>query len=181
MSSDNQALVEALQKLCGEGATGTLFMTLPDRRQARIGLLRGRIVHLTLFTLRGELVIRALANRPPLSFSFHPGNVSEEQDGLPDTAIILQRLAGTDLGRGADPSPVSVEAPAPPLPESVLRVVTQELAHFIGPMASILVAEQTGATSVERLLARLSLDLDNREEIEAFRHKVLDRLKGGGH
>ena len=60
--SDNQALVETLQKLSMEGATGTLFLTLPDRRQARIGLLRGGIVHLTLFTLRGELVIRALAN-----------------------------------------------------------------------------------------------------------------------
>ncbi|MFI4980640.1 MAG: hypothetical protein ACHQIO_09840 [Nevskiales bacterium] len=178
MSADNQALVEALQKLSTEGATGTLFLTLPDRRQARIGLLRGRIVHLTLFTLRGELVIRALANRPPLSFSFHPGNVSEEQGGLPDTAIILQRLGGNG---GAEPGPLQVEAPAPVLPESVMRVVTQELAHFVGPMASILVAEQARATSLERLLAKLSLDLDNRDEIEAFRHKVLDRLKGGGH
>ncbi|WP_029921676.1 DUF4388 domain-containing protein [Nevskia soli] len=177
MSAGNQALVEALQKLCAEGATGTLFLTLPDRRQARIGLLRGRMVHLTLFTLRGELVIRALANRPPLSFSFHPGNVSEEQGELPDTAVILQRLGGS--GGGAEPGPVQVEASAPALPESVMRVVTQELAHFVGPMASILVAEQAGATSLERLLAKLSLDLDNRDEIEAFRHKVLDRLKGG--
>lgn len=178
MSADNQALVEALQKLSTEGATGTLFLTLPDRRQARIGLLRGRIVHLTLFTLRGELVIRALANRPPLSFSFHPGNVSEEQGELPDTAVILQRLGGSG---GAEPGPVQLEASAPALPESVMRVVTQELAHFVGPMASILVAEQAGATSLERLLAKLALDLDNRDEIEAFRHKVLDRLKGGGH
>lgn len=180
MSADNQALVETLGKLCAEGATGTLFLTLPDRRQARIGLLRGRIVHLTLFTLRGELVIRALANRPPLSFSFHPGNVSEEQGELPDTAVILQRLGGGD-GSGAEPGPVQIEASAPALPESVMRVVTQELAQFVGPMASILVAEQAGATSLERLLAKLSLDLDNRDEIEAFRHKVLDRLKGGGH
>ena len=178
MSAGNQALVEALQKLSTEGATGTLFLTLPDRRQARIGLLRGRIVHLTLFTLRGELVIRALANRPPLSFSFHPGNVSEEQGELPDTAVILQRLGGSG---GAEPGPVQLEASAPALPESVMRVVTQELAHFVGPMASILVAEQAGATSLERLLAKLALDLDNRDEIEAFRHKVLDRLKGGGH
>ena len=178
MSSDNLALVETLQKLCDEAATGTLFLTLPDRRQARIGLLRGQIVHLTLFTLRGELVIRALLNRPPLSFSFHPGNVSEEQDGLPDTALILQRLAGA---ADAGPMPAGTPPPAAALPESVLRLVTQELAHFVGPMASILVAEQAGATSVERLLARLSLDLDNRDEIEAFRHRVLDRLKGGGH
>ena len=180
MSSDNQLLIETLHKLNAEAATGTLFLTLPDRRQARIGMLRGQIVHLTLFTLRGELVIRALINRPPLSFSFHPGNVSEEQDGLPDTALILQRLAGAGTA-DAGPMPAGTPPPAATLPESVLRLVTQELALFVGPMASILVAEQAGATSVERLLARLSLDLDNRDEIEAFRHRVLDRLKGGGH
>src|SRR5882672_7969095 len=136
MSSDNQLMVETLQKLGAEAATGMLFLTLPDRRQARIGLLRGRIVHLTLFTLRGELVIRALINRPPLSFSFHPGNVSEEQDGLPDTALILQRLGGAGA---AEPGAAPAGTPQPALPESVLRMVAQELAHFVGPMASILV------------------------------------------
>ncbi|MDB5986424.1 MAG: hypothetical protein JWR16_1477, partial [Nevskia sp.] len=154
MSSGNRPLIETLQRLSAAQATGTLFLSLPDKRQARIGLLHGQIMHLALFTLRGELVIRALSNRPPLSFSFQPGAVPDRQGGLPETSLLLQQLAAGHR----EQAPAAAEAlpPLPPtLPDSVLQVVTQELARFVGPMASILVDEQAASVSVEALLTKL--------------------------
>ncbi|WP_085318077.1 hypothetical protein [Derxia lacustris] len=140
------AMLAELRRLNDLGATGMVFAVSEDNRHCRIGLAAGNIVAVSFRALRGKEALLAFRETRCRSYQFVPGEVNERHVDLPQTAQIL---GGT------------TEAPAPGgLPPEQLARVERELLDLVGPMASVLIEEAAGATSLDGLLARLAPSLD---------------------
>ncbi len=171
MSFANTPMLAELVKLCQGGASGTLFTTLTDGHQLRIGLLRGRIVHVASLSQRGLTALKTLPLRAPRSFRFEAGLSPEPQSDLPPTPAILSLLQ-----EGTRVAPHAATAEGSELDAKTLSIVTEELTEYLGPIADILVEEQRQAASLDILLNRLSAQLDSPEQAQKFAQRVRARL-----
>ena len=86
-------MFKELNGLCLKDASGTLFATLDDGHQLRIGLLHGRIVHIGSLALRGVGALNSLISRCALSLRFDSDTLMTPQPDLPCTPAILALLA----------------------------------------------------------------------------------------
>lgn len=170
-------LVDELRRLHRQRRTGTLFIATDDNHLLRAGLQDGEIISLSFRNRRGADALNPARQIRTGRARFEPGMLMSchGQQPLPSTPELLDYLSGG----GAPP------AAAPPetggLSERQRKVLEEELAEFIGPMAAIVCAEHLqGASDLETALAALASEIANADHARRFQTQARSRLAGGG-
>lgn len=167
----DKALVPTLLDLCQKRSSGMLLAVTDDNRHVRIGLNDGEINHVAVHRQRGMAAVEAIAGCTVRNFQFIAGSPLEVQDSLTDTALIIDTL----LSGNASAAPAPRTQSAASLDAKTLKIVEDELAEFLGPIAAILIEESKGATSVDALLQLLGTELSS-ADAQTFINKVKRRI-----
>ncbi len=109
-------LVEALQTLCRDGATGFMLIHTDSNHSARIGLADGTIQSVAFGKYHGQQAIDALKAVQWGRFSFSPVAYRSPPRPLPSTEMILTDLAAQTWFQGSRPSAGLPQPPAKPGP-----------------------------------------------------------------
>jgi hypothetical protein len=175
----NNGLLSALEDLCQKQSTGMLIAVTDDNHHVRIGLQNGEIVHLATHRLQGSEAISAIAANSYRTFNFTAGSPLQEQPDLPATDVILNALRNgaysesqTDFTVAAASTPAGVDA-------GLWRIIEEELTEFVGPIASILIAEAKRQPTLNAVLQKLAKELPSAAAKDAFINRIRARLKGG--
>ena len=136
-------LLARLRRLCGESASGTVFIATPENRSARIALRDGAIVGLNYRAKRGmasvEMIREIGSGR--IGFSEDLLEAAGADQDLPATPVLLSLL---DPGRGpraAAPDPARPAALASVDLGLARQAMEQELIEYLGPVAGFACAE----------------------------------------
>lgn len=204
-------LAGEVRRLCTEKRSGTLFCSAEDHNSATIVIQDGQIVALGFnqgFKMtRGVTALPLIQALQKCKISFKTNMVSKTDEGLLDTASILQRLAGlqpSEPPRGNVPKSNSAkyDVPRPEVNPSLstsgsaitlfspdilkqLRIIVQEEAsNAFGPIAVLLCEEHLAHigqlrtfNDMERMLAAIATTTGEAGRGEAFRKRVVERLR----
>ncbi len=172
-------IVAELKKLCGNKATGTLFIATKKKRAAQIMIENGRIVFLYFSNKRGQDALMPMSKIQAATFRFQAGKVLSKRMPLPETSSILKILAGKSSRSGPvakPPPPGGAPGAIKPLGDDQKAILEECFAEYIGPMAAIICKDIFKkkidfSTAIESLAAKIS-SMDQRKE---FKEKVLSR------
>lgn len=158
-----------LQRLHQERRTGLLMIT-KSKLMVQLNLLDGEIVYLACSDKRGNQALELLPQVDSGKLRFVDGPIPALRTPLPATSDILNYLGAVD---STSPVPESDQH----LSASRLTALQQELAEFIGPIATFICEEQlVGVHDVETALAALSQVLPNLTQADRFKENVRRRL-----
>ncbi len=163
-------LIAEIQRLSTEKQSGTIFITSHDGHLARIVLNNGNISHLVFDSKYiGYDAIQYIHDLKFSRLQFIAGIFeTAEEVPLPDTSDIFMTLRGE-------------EYPVDNLSKfnSIIEQIRQELAHNIGPIATIICEEyleDTGTiATIEHVLTMIetvSLEIPESDARKAFKEKI---------
>jgi hypothetical protein len=170
-------LVSALEDLCRNRSSGMLIGVTEENHHVRIGLHHGEIVHLATHRLHGSAAVQVVVGSSYRSFNFTPGSELEVQPDVPATELIVNALRNGNFSESEADFSVTTEVVG--IAPGTLQIIEEELAEYLGPIASLLVGELKNEPSVGAVLQKLSKDLTSSATKEAFFDKVKSRLKAG--
>jgi hypothetical protein len=199
MTQDNVPFSEILNKLdqlCKQKATGTLFLTTSANRSAQVAIDHGEVVFLFYSGKMGEAALAAMATIDSGHFRFQENSLPSRRMALPPAATVLTRLQSGAAATGSSAAPSSsaaaitdssavtrvVPTAAPSRGSSGLtaeqkQILERCLAEHIGPMAAIICEDQLrGTFNVEEAIDALAAEVPTPAAAEQFRKLALARL-----
>lgn len=174
-----------LRRLCAERRTGTMFLVTDKGESARFELRDGQILAIqfrvtTGFNAIGEIM---KINAAQVSFSPHSVDPTASRKPLPSTAEIQRTLLGyTGLVTSTGPAtPTSDEVEDDYFPRAQ-AILVAALTEFIGPMASIVVADhlrqaQRAGRDVHYAVETIAREIDTPAHVALFKQQVHDQLQ----
>jgi hypothetical protein len=170
-------LLSALEDLCRNRSSGMLIAVTEENHHVRIGLQKGEIVHLATHRLHGGAAVQVVVTSSYRSFNFTPGSELQVQQDVPATELFVNALRNgkfdeSEADFSVTPEPSGIAA-------GTLRVIGEELAEYLGPIAPVLVGELKNEPSVKAVLQKLLKELPTPAAKEAFVGRVKSRLKAG--
>jgi len=131
-------ILQGLEQLHRDQRTGTARVTTSENQLLQLGFDNGEIVGVTFGSKHNLEAIKLFAVTCRTGrLIFSEGRARALADGeLPSTAAILRRLGLTDALAASAPTPTVMPAAV------MITVIEREAIEFLGPMASIIWAEQ---------------------------------------
>lgn len=130
-------LIAALQSLCRENNSGTMYIATPDNQFARIVLKDGAITSLSFRTKHGAEALPLIRGIPAGRFKFSPGQVTvDAEHSLPPDYDAIAFLAADVGATTAAKTGLSRAALA-----QAPKIIEGALAEFLGPIASVVCEE----------------------------------------
>jgi hypothetical protein len=172
------ALMAALADYCGQRRSGTLFIVTSDNHSAKFVLENGELVACGYSLKQGHDALPLLRGIKECTFRFAADVFSSISElPMPPTDKCLHYL------RGESARTVAGEKPHSMLTDDVARVLREELARLIGPVAGIVLeryVSQIGApdspTRLNSLIGALSGEVGGEAKAKAFSDSVTRRL-----
>ena len=131
-------LIAALQSLCRENNSGTMYIATPDNQFARIVLKDGAITSLSFRTKHGAEALPLIRGIPAGRFKFSPGQIAvDTEHSLPPDYDAIALLAA-DVGATA---PAAKNALSRAALAQAPKIIEAALADFLGPIASMVCEE----------------------------------------
>jgi len=166
-------IVSAIEKLCAQKVSGTLFVSTKANRSAQLMLERGEIVFVYFFNKRGEEALELMSTIRAGRYRFQPGAVSRRM-ALPSTDVILANLSGdqqsADQVKGKRPT-------GPGLSQEQKTVLETALAGFIGPMAGIICEDHFDRVAdLQAAIDALVAEIPSPDQAEKFKVLVREKL-----
>lgn len=173
-------LIAALKSLCRARDSGTMYIATPDNQFARIVLKDGEIISLSFRTKNGAEALPLIRGIAGGRFKFSAGQMSADEEHMLPAGFDAMRLLVSDevgAGGGADravPADRMVRAP---------KIIEQQLAEFLGPIAGIVCEEyltKLGAprstTDLNDLLEALAREIGDPIKARRFKEQVWVKL-----
>jgi hypothetical protein len=161
-------LMDALQSLCMQRSTGTLFIATPDNHFGRIVLKGGDIISLIFGTKSGMAALPFIRAIRTGKFTFTQGHTpADGTENLPPAPELLRRL-----NAGATPVGATTRSPVDQkLLGQVYRIVEGELVEFVGPIANLVCSEHKGK------FGPITQEKELRALLESIGREIGDPLK----
>ena len=212
--------LDYLRQLCSAQQTGVLFAVTEDKRQIRIGIDAGAVVHVGYGPRRGKAALDLITYSKIRSAAFTAGNTLLRDDDLPAaddiwrvlTAVLANGEGGIN-GHGSEsplagarqsaPKTLSGRTTAPPtaaggsasttltngsrahagepirLTSANIESLTALLAERIGPIAELLVQQETTrAATARELMETLGREIEDAGERRGFLEQASSLLRG---
>ena len=173
-------LIGELRSICAAGRSGTMFIITAENHAAQFVLRNGVVVYLTYRLLRGLDAVPSLKAFAAGRYRFQDETTDRSDPALPPTPELLALLL-------ADGSPVARSAPPAMavISDELRPLIEQELAEFLGPMASLIceehfarVTDLDSPASRERLVEALAQEIRDPTKEADFKRRALPILQG---
>lgn len=162
-------IVDKLEHLNQESATGTLFIVDDSSKYAQIALKYGRIVFVLYGHKRGRNALKELAKMKRGRYRFQKEILASRTDSLLDVSSILAVLRGRDRSIENETSTSTDSATTH---ADFFQVLEDCLTEYIGPAASLYIDEQRDIKDVQAIIDALSKEIPTAEKVQAFRAKM---------
>ena len=175
-----------LRRLCAERRTGTMFLVTDKSESARFELRDGQILAIQFRVTTGFNAIAEIMkiNAAQVSFSQHSVDPTATRKPLPSTAEIQRTLLGyTGLVTSTGPvTPTDDEVENGDYFPRAQAILVAALTEFIGPMASIVVADhlrqaQRTGRDVHYAVETIAREIDNPAHAALFTQQVHAQLQ----
>ena len=174
----SQEIFDEIRQLVAAKSTGTIFITSQDNHAVQIGLDNGDIIGCRYRFKRGKAALPLIAAMGAGRYSFDSTNYVGEDSSLPPTANLLHILEG-----GSGSQAMLVTSSTEKGGEEVATVLLQELALYLGPIASILIddyLQDEGAIDtpdgLQRMIMTLADEIDEPGRKKEFLQRVQSKL-----
>ncbi len=174
------AIVDALEYLGVQGATGTLFIGSRTNQNAQIALRNGKVEFVSYQGKKGREALALLATLGEGRYQFRPGILAPNAEFLPSTAKIVRgfRAASCPMPDAAPANlRISAGAAATVPRTSVFRqrkLLADLLAKYIGSAAPSLVTHQVAQQgNLMVVIAALAGEIPSEEAAASFRKKAI--------
>lgn len=172
-------IVDALERLGVQGATGTLFIGARTNQNAQVALRNGKVEFVYYQGKRGREALALLASLDEGRYQFRPGILTPHAESLPSTAKIVQ---GFRLASRPKPDAAAahrriragdVATPRTPVFRQ-RKLLTELLTEYIGPTAPGLVTQQViQQGNMMVVIATLAGEIPSEEDAADFRKKAI--------
>jgi len=165
-------LVNQIEVLCTQKASGILFIATQANRSAQIVLENGVIVFVYFYNKQGREALELMLTIQAGRYRFQENATSPRRNTLPPTQDILQFLSGTQ----------TTEPPAEPealsqLTDEQKSTLQSVLAEFIGPMAAIICEDHLDSTpDLTTAIDALASEIPSAEQGQKFKIQVEAKL-----
>ena len=170
-------LVGELRRLCAERATGSVFITTSENQAARFALASGTIIAVWFRQQTGADALASIQRVTGGRLRYSDEVLAHEpQAALPSTSDLLAMLERAN--NGAVAAAVQTKSAASSFLSPPTRsIIESELAEYLGPMASMIVAEQADvANSLQDLIERLAAELGDAGKASRLKERLRERL-----
>lgn len=171
-------IVEAVQRLCTDQATGSFFIATESNRSAHLMLENGEIVFIYYYNQHGVDALEMMRSIDSGRYKFQKGLITDQRDQLPSTDEILRIMSSftqeVDLkSTSAGPTVSTVQA----LSTKQKSVFESCLAEYIGPMAAIICEDHLeSAADIQSATDALVTEIPCAEQAKKFREDVMTKL-----
>lgn len=187
-------LLDLLTELVDTHKSGTLFIRSACNHVITIGLDKGRINALFYGAKRGQNALHLINQISSGSYKFETNNLVGVNQELPSTSEILNLLRAGSIGSPAteltsapEQKPVGISKEKR---DRLCRQLKELLNEYLGPIAQMVVDDALATSGefyatpkqAQDFIDELAMDIDNANEVEAFRNKayeVFDRVLFG--
>jgi hypothetical protein len=184
---------QVVRGICDDGRSGTLFVRTSDNHASMVLFDKGDITGAYFGSLKGRKAIAMLRMSDGLTYHLEEGRPPTVRQDLRSPAETLAELIG-ETPSAAKPAVVTQAAAKPVSPTAavsdklglgnvIARILTRELAKYIGPAAQGVVGNaERGALAVAShdqmlaLIKKLAADLLEPDEQPRFEREVIPQI-----
>ena len=179
----HDAIIDALQSLCGAKRSGIMFIITADNHVAQFILRSGEIVGLNHRLLRGLDALHSMRTFAAGRYRFVEEPVDRADPGLPPTLDLLALLIPEHPAPAEPPRSTSPIVSMTPALESVRSLIEPELTEFLGPMAEVICQEHLSRVTtlnsphhVTRLVEAIAKEIGDPTKEAHFKERVLSNI-----
>jgi len=167
-------IVATLQQLCAEKRSGALIIT--GDRPTRIHLANGEITALFMQEKKGQEVVPLLARLKAHRMDFIQSLPCSQPNCLAATIVLLAELAAQG-GTPSTPEALVSDTTAPGLDATVPALISETLAQYIGPIATVLCKRLLGThQNIEETLQALAAHIPDAGQARHFTAAIRTKL-----
>lgn len=176
--------MDQLLRLCIEKRSGTALIATDDNHLARIVIENGTITYVDYRLKKGEAAIPLIRQINAGRLKFSEGKLGPHDEGrLPAGADGLLLLTG-DSSRPRSGTQAPATIPMNQI-QVAIKIIEGELIEFLGPMGSIVIAEQLNnaggppksAHKLKEIVDKAAKEIGDPAKITRFQEQVWNKIR----